>query len=122
MTSDAAGRTPPADTASRARESDARRTGPALEAIYQLTRWLIPTPDRFPRRQKFLLGDASRARRSRDWSGWWRRRSRATARGSSRGAAAHGERGSAVTGHRRLPCTIGRLLHNGRRRREEAMS
>ena len=34
-----------------------RRTGPALEAMYQLTRWLIPTLDRFPRRQKFLLGD-----------------------------------------------------------------
>ena len=57
MTSDAAGRTPPADATARARESDARRTGPALEAMYQLTRWLIPTLDRFPRRQKFLLGD-----------------------------------------------------------------
>ena len=34
-----------------------RRTGPALEAMYQLVRWLIPTLDRFPRRQKFLLGD-----------------------------------------------------------------
>ena len=34
-----------------------RRTGPALEAMYQLTRWLIPTVDRFPRRQKFVLGD-----------------------------------------------------------------
>ena len=34
-----------------------RRTGPALEAMYQLVRWLIPALDRFPRRQKFLLGD-----------------------------------------------------------------
>ena len=25
--------------------------------MYQLTKWLIPTLDRFPRRQKFLLGD-----------------------------------------------------------------
>ena len=25
--------------------------------MHQLTRWLIPTLDRFPRRQKFLLGD-----------------------------------------------------------------
>ena len=25
--------------------------------MYQLVRWLIPTVDRFPRRQKFLLGD-----------------------------------------------------------------
>ena len=37
-----------------------RRTGPALEAMYQLVRWLIPTVDRFPRRQKFLLGDRPR--------------------------------------------------------------
>ena len=35
----------------------ARGTGPALEAMYQLVRWLIPTVERFPRRQKFLLGD-----------------------------------------------------------------
>ena len=34
-----------------------RQSGPALEAMYQLAQWLIPTPDRFPRRQKFLLGD-----------------------------------------------------------------
>ena len=34
-----------------------RRTGPGLEAMYQLVRRLIPTVDRFPRRQKFLLGD-----------------------------------------------------------------
>ncbi len=34
-----------------------RRTGPALEAMYQLVRRLIPTLERFPRRQKFLLGD-----------------------------------------------------------------
>ena len=35
----------------------ARGTGPALEAMYQFVRWLIPTVERFPRRQKFLLGD-----------------------------------------------------------------
>ena len=34
-----------------------RRGGPALEAMYGLTLWLIPTLERFPRRQKFLLGD-----------------------------------------------------------------
>ena len=33
------------------------RTGPDLGAMYQLARRLIPTVDRFPRRQKFLLGD-----------------------------------------------------------------
>ena len=38
-----------------------RRTGPTLEAMYQLVRWLIPTLDRFPRRQKFLLGDRIQA-------------------------------------------------------------
>ena len=44
-------------TTTRMPNGDTRRTGPALEAMYQLTRWLIPTLDRFPRRQKFLLGD-----------------------------------------------------------------
>ena len=39
----------------------ARGTGPALEAMYQLVRWLIPTVERFPRRQKFLLGDRIRS-------------------------------------------------------------
>ena len=34
-----------------------RRGGPALEAMYGLTLWLIPTLERFPRRQKFLLRD-----------------------------------------------------------------
>ena len=34
-----------------------RQSGPALEAMYQLAQWLIPTLDRFPRSQKFLLGD-----------------------------------------------------------------
>ena len=35
----------------------ARRTGPALEAMYRFVLWLVPTVERFPRRQKFLLGD-----------------------------------------------------------------
>lgn len=34
-----------------------RATGPALEAMYRLMIWLIPTIDKFPRAQKFLLGD-----------------------------------------------------------------
>ena len=34
-----------------------RRTGPALEAHFQFIQWLVPTVERFPRRQKFLLGD-----------------------------------------------------------------
>lgn len=36
---------------------NARRTGPAVEAHYQLLTWLMQTVERFPRSQKFLLGD-----------------------------------------------------------------
>ena len=35
----------------------ARQTGPALESHYQFILWLVPTLERFPRSQKFLLGD-----------------------------------------------------------------
>ena len=35
----------------------ARRTGPAVEAHFQLINWLIETVERFPKAQKFLLGD-----------------------------------------------------------------
>ena len=34
-----------------------RQTGPALEAMYQFTLWLVPTVEKFPKKQKFLLGD-----------------------------------------------------------------
>jgi hypothetical protein len=34
-----------------------RRAGPALEKAYQFVLWLIPTVEKFPRTQKFLLGD-----------------------------------------------------------------
>ncbi|HRE22354.1 MAG TPA: diversity-generating retroelement protein Avd [Rhabdaerophilum sp.] len=34
-----------------------RRTGPALEAHRQFLLWLVPTVEKFPRSQKFLLGD-----------------------------------------------------------------
>ncbi len=36
---------------------NARRTGPAVEAHYRFLEWLIPTVEKFPRSQKFLLGD-----------------------------------------------------------------
>lgn len=36
---------------------NARQTGPALEKMYQLLVWLVPVIERFPRSQKFLLGD-----------------------------------------------------------------
>ncbi len=35
----------------------ARSTGVALEAHYRFVVWLVPTLERFPRSQKFLLGD-----------------------------------------------------------------
>lgn len=35
----------------------ARATGPALEAMYQFLLWLLPLLEKFPRSQKFLLGD-----------------------------------------------------------------
>jgi 23S rRNA-intervening sequence protein len=35
----------------------ARITGPALEAHFQFLLWLVPTVEKFPRGQKFLLGD-----------------------------------------------------------------
>ena len=35
----------------------ARRTGPALEAMQGFLLWLIPTLNKFPRAQRFLLGD-----------------------------------------------------------------
>ncbi len=34
-----------------------RRVSPALEKTYQFVLWLEPTVEKFPRRQRFLLGD-----------------------------------------------------------------
>lgn len=34
-----------------------RASGPALEAMHRFLLWLIPTVEKFPRSQKFLLGD-----------------------------------------------------------------
>ncbi len=36
---------------------NARRTGPALEAMYQFLLWLLPAVDKFPRNRKFVLGE-----------------------------------------------------------------
>ena len=38
-------------------KDNARRTGPALEAHQQFLLWLVPTIEKFPQRQRFLLGD-----------------------------------------------------------------
>ena len=38
-------------------QDSARTTGPALEAHYRFLLWLVPAVERFPRSQKFLLGD-----------------------------------------------------------------
>ena len=35
----------------------ARSTGPAIDAHYRFILWLVPTLERLPRTQKFLLGD-----------------------------------------------------------------
>ena len=34
-----------------------RQTGPVLEETYQFMLWLVPTVEKFPKSQKFLLGD-----------------------------------------------------------------
>jgi hypothetical protein len=39
----------------------ARETGPAVEAAYRFILWLVPTVDKFPRSQRFLLGDRLQA-------------------------------------------------------------
>ena len=46
------GRRPRAAKGDRSRE-----IGPALESHFRFLVWLVPTVERFPRRQKFLLGD-----------------------------------------------------------------
>ena len=38
-----------------------RTTGPALEQAYRFVLWLVPTVEKFPRGQKFLLGDRIQA-------------------------------------------------------------
>jgi hypothetical protein len=38
-------------------ESSSRQGGPALESAYRFLLWLIPAVEKFPRSQKFLLGD-----------------------------------------------------------------
>ena len=44
--------------AGRALQRDASRTtGAALESHYRFLLWLVPAVERFPRSQKFLLGD-----------------------------------------------------------------
>ena len=42
-------------------KNSARRTGPAIEAHYRFMLWLIPAVEKFPRSQKFLLGDRIQA-------------------------------------------------------------
>ena len=48
---------PPKGTA----KDGARGTGPALEAHYRFLPWLVPAVERFPRSQKFLLGECTQA-------------------------------------------------------------
>ena len=46
------GRSPPRKTS-----DGARGTGAALEGHYRFILWLVPTLEKFPRSQRFLLGD-----------------------------------------------------------------
>ena len=58
MTGTEAGGTPAARPQSAKPVRDgARETGHALELHYRFILWLVPTLDRFPRAQRFLLGD-----------------------------------------------------------------
>lgn len=38
-------------------ESVSRQTAPVLEKAYQFVLWVVPTVEKFPRAQKFLIGD-----------------------------------------------------------------
>ena len=50
------------DEGGRAKDANrARTTGAALEAHYRFVLWLVPTVERFPRKQKFLLGERIQA-------------------------------------------------------------
>jgi hypothetical protein len=40
---------------------NSKRTGAAVEAHYQFLMWLVPTLDKFPRSQKFTVGDRIQA-------------------------------------------------------------
>lgn len=42
-------------------QPSARKTGPALEALYRFLLWFVPAVEKFPRSQKFLLGDRIQA-------------------------------------------------------------
>lgn len=49
-----------------------RITGPALEKWYQFLRWLVPTVEKFPKAQKFTLGDRIQGgARWMCWSGFF---------------------------------------------------
>jgi hypothetical protein len=45
----------------RGKSDHGRQTGPALEATYRFLLWLVPAVEKFPRSQKFLLGDRIQA-------------------------------------------------------------
>ena len=57
MTASSAGTPSPRSSAHKPRRDGARETGHALELHYRFILWLVPALDRFPRAQRFLLGD-----------------------------------------------------------------
>ena len=58
----------------------AKQSGIALEKAYQFMLWLMPTVEKFPRSQKFLLGDRMQGRHSTFSKVWSRPPIAATAR------------------------------------------
>ena len=59
-------------------EQGMRRAGPALESMYRFVLWLVPAVEKFPRWQKFLLGDRLQATALDVLDGWSRRRTHVT--------------------------------------------
>ena len=51
------GKALPANFFGMAEADRSRRSGVALEKTYQFLLWLIPAVEKFPKSQKFLLGD-----------------------------------------------------------------
>ena len=81
-------RTGPGSDAGDGRRDRASTTGAALEPHYRFILWLVPTVERFPRSQKFLLGDRIQATA---WTCW--RPDRGDLYAASTGPSCQRERG-----------------------------
>ncbi len=53
--------------------NDSRQhAGIAMERAYRFLLWLMPVVDKFPRSQKYLMGDRIQSLAWRCWRDWWR--------------------------------------------------